>query len=188
MKQIPFEVGKYYHIYNRGNNKQNIFIEEQNYWYFLRLMKKHLGNSIHVYAYCLLPNHFHMLVSFENGLERIHQPLANLFNSYSKAFNSKYGRSGSLFQKHLKRKVIDTEDSFRELILYIHLNPEKHGINDHFYEYNFSSYKSYLSINSSMLRRDEVIEMFGDKPNFEYCHNQKSINLELLKEIDNIDY
>ncbi|MFC2086307.1 transposase [Bacteroidota bacterium] len=151
MKQEPFESGKYYHIFNRGNNKENIFIEDENYNYLLKLIKKYLTETCIIYAYCLLPNHFHLLLKikemenlpdlFQNGKKKIHQPISDMFNAYSKAINKKYKRTGSLFQKHMHRINIASEEYFRELILYIHLNPEKHGIFDDFCKYQYSSYK-----------------------------------------------
>ncbi|HIP34210.1 MAG TPA: transposase [Crocinitomix sp.] len=108
MKHIPFESSKYYHIYNRGNNKENIFIETQNYIYFLKLMTKHLLPIASIYSYCLLSNHFHIVLRIKDenhlpekmqiGKTKIHQPFSNMFNAYTKAINKKYKRQGSLFQ------------------------------------------------------------------------------------------
>jgi putative transposase len=61
-KELKIEFGSYYHIYNQGNNKENIFREERNYYYFFKLFKKHLTPILDLYVYCLLPNHFHFLV------------------------------------------------------------------------------------------------------------------------------
>ena len=148
MKQEPFEPGIYYHVFNRGNNKQNIFFEPENYGYFIQLMKKYFQDTYTIFAYCLLPNHFHFLLKinetkklpepYQNGEKKIHQQFSNMFNAYSKAINKKYNRTGSLFQKHLHRIKIESEDYFRSLVLYIHLNPEKHGIFDNFSEYPYS--------------------------------------------------
>ena len=194
MKQEPFEPGKYYHIFNRGNNKENIFKQDENYLYFLQLVKKHLTETCQIYVYCLLPNHFHLLLkikdtkelpkNYQNGDKKIHQPFSNLFNAYTKAINKKYHRTGSLFQEHLHRIKIDSEEYFRELVLYIHLNPENHGIDNDFNNYSYSSYKAYISEKHSLLERVEVKRYFGNKENLVYCHRNRKIKLELLKEID----
>ena len=100
---IPLHPGQYYHIYNRGNNRENVFREERNYPYFLKLYAKYIEPIAETYAYCLLRNHFHFLVrikdekdltGFENlsGLNPsgLGQPFSNLFNAYAayaRAFN-----------------------------------------------------------------------------------------------------
>ena len=198
MKQEPFESGIYYHVFNRGNNKENIFIENENYLYFLQLVKKHLTVTCQIYAYCLLPNHFHLLLkikdtkelpeNYQNGDKKIHQPFSNLFNAYPKSINKKYNRTGSLFQEHLHRIKIDTEEYLRELVLYIHLNPEKHEIDSNFKNYAYSSYRAYISERSSLLNREEILGYFDNKENFTFCHQSRKIKYDLLKEIEEIDY
>ena len=63
---IPLEHGKYYHIYNRGNNRENIFVEERNYPYFLKLYAQHIFPVADTFAYCLMRNHFHLLVHIKD--------------------------------------------------------------------------------------------------------------------------
>ncbi len=198
MKQEPFEAGNYYHIFNKGNNKENIFKEEENYPYFLQLIKKYLIETCVIYVYCLLPNHFHLLlkikekeqlpIDYQKGKKKIHQPFSNLFNAYTKSINKKYNRTGSLFQEHLHRIKIDTEEYLRELILYIHLNPEKHEIDSNFKNYAYSSYRAYISEKPSLLDREEVLGYFDNKENFIFCHQSRKIKYDLLKEIEEIDY
>jgi len=192
MKHLPFEIGKYYHIYNRGNNKENIFIENQNYTYFLRLIKKYLSPIANIYSYCLLPNHFHLVLRIKEieflpdkikaGKTKIHQPFSNLFNAYSKAINKKYNRQGSLFQEHLKRIEITNEEYLRNLIIYVNTNPSHHDIAD-FSEYKFSSYQALVSNRQTLLKRNEVIELFDDIENLKYAHQFKKIDLTLIKEL-----
>jgi len=198
MNKEPFEDGNYFHVFNRGNNKENIFKEEINYQYFITLIKKYLLEICDIYAYCLLPNHFHLLLKVKDfnllpdiykiGKKKIHQPFSNLFNSYSKSINTKYNRTGSLFQEHLHRNKIQSENYIKELILYIHLNPEKHLIHNDFSKYNHSSYKAYLSLERSLLKRDEILPYFDSIENFIHCHQNKKVKLDILKEINEIDY
>ena len=98
----PLLPGAYYHIYNRGNNRQNIFVEERNYAYFLRLYIRHIEPVAETYAYCLLRNHFHLLIRTKaaptgptapQALEPLNpsQQFGKLFNAYAKAINKAYG-------------------------------------------------------------------------------------------------
>ena len=192
MKQVNFEAGKYYHLFNRGNNKHSIFFEEENYMYFLELVKKHLTPVVDVFSYCLLKNHFHLVIrikadnlpdEYKKGNKKLHQPFSNLFNAYSKAINKKYKRSGSLFQEHLKRKEINTEEYLRQVIIYVHLNPSGHGLTSNFENFPYSSYKSILSLKPTLLIRNEVITLFGDIDNFRFTHRAKRINKKILEDI-----
>jgi len=192
MKYTPFEVEKYYHIYNRGNNRENIFIEDDNYLYFIKLLKKYLLPILDIYSYCLLPNHFHLIVKLKDeshlpyaiktGKTKLYQPFSNLFNAYTKAINKRYSRRGSLFQEHLKRKEITDEDYLRNLIIYVNTNPNHHDISN-FTEYKFSSYAELMSQKQTVLARKDVIDLFEDVENFKYVHQQKKINIETIKDI-----
>lgn len=197
MNQANFKEGKFYHLFNRGNNKQDIFFEEKNYLYFLNLVKKHLLPIVNVYAYCLLKNHFHFIIqikdeelpkSFKNAEGSLHQPFSNLFNAYTKAINKMYNRTGSLFQEHLKRKEIKTDDYLKNLILYIHLNPLSHEVFENFENYPHSSYKAMILTKPTLLKREEVIALFEDVENFRYVHSTKKVNDELLEEVIIDDY
>ena len=188
MKLQPLEASCYYHFYNRGNNKENIFKEEDNYSHFLNLLKKYILPVTDVYSYCLLPYHFHFLLkikddkllpeNIKNGKKSIHQPFSNLFNAYTKAFNKKYNRTGSLFQKHPKRIRIESDEYLRNLIVYIKTNPTHHNIAD-FSKYKFSSYQALISNQPTLLRRNEVLKLFEDVSNLKYMHHLKKINLDL---------
>jgi len=192
MKYIPFEMDKYYHIYNRGNNRENIFIEDGNYLYFIKLLKRYLLYVLDIYSYCLLPNHFHLIVKIKEknqlplairtGKTKLYQPFSNMFNAYTKAINKRYARRGSLFQEHLKRKEITDEDYLRNLIIYVNTNPSHHGISN-FSEYKYSSYTKLTSEKPTILSRKVVINLFEDVENFKYVHLQKKINIEQIKDI-----
>ncbi|WP_338841416.1 transposase [Flavobacterium ginsenosidimutans] len=195
MEKDVFEAGQYYHVYNRGNNSENIFIEERNYNYFLEKLKKYILPIADVYAYCLLKNHFHIVLRIKDKInlpekfkEKIHLPFSNLFNSYSKSINKAYDRTGSLFQEHLQRNRIENEEYLRQLILYVHLNPVKHKFSKDFQSYRHSSYRSYLSDKQSSIDREFVLELFNDLENFIFCHDEKKlIYAGVLNDIELID-
>jgi len=168
------ETGYFYHIYNRGNNRENIFVENNNYSYFLNLVAKYLLPISEIYSYCLLKNHFHILIRIKDDIdipqEKLHLPFSNLFNAYAKAVNKKYNRDGSLFKERYKRKRITDEQYLINTIIYIHLNPIKHGFSDKFENYPFSSFNSIISDKPTKLKRVEVLEFFGGKQNFIDTH------------------
>ncbi|MFZ4398803.1 MAG: transposase [Bacteroidales bacterium] len=194
MKLDIFEAGQIYHLYNRGNNKEDIFFEDRHYLYFLDLVKKYLLPVSDVYAYCLLKNHFHLLLKIYNVeileeklINKLHLPFSNLFNAYTKSINKERNRSGSLFQEHLHRNKVKDENYLKQLVLYIHMNPVKHFKTD-FKTYPFSSYKTYLSNRTTNTSRDYILSYFEDTKNFEYWHNINKINYEgIIKDIDKLD-
>lgn len=181
----------FYHIYNRGNNKEDIFKESDNYDHFLKFLKKHILSIADIYVYCLLKNHFHLLIkikSYESlkidkklvNLKNLSQPFSNLFNAYTKSINKRYNREGSLFKVRFKRNRITSEEYLKNAILYIHLNPLKHGLIDTFEKYEYSSYRSILSNKRTEIQRSEVIEFFGDKENFIAVHQNSFNKIEEL--------
>uniref|UniRef100_UPI00404AA2C8 transposase n=1 Tax=Flavobacterium sp. TaxID=239 RepID=UPI00404AA2C8 len=195
MKNEKFEYDTFYHFYNRGNNKQNIFFEDRNYTFFLNLISKYLLDVSEIYCFCLLKNHFHLIIRIKDKSEinekyhnKIHLPFSNMFNAYTKAINKAYERSGSLFQEHPKRIKIENEKYLMNLLLYIHLNPVKHKISDNFKNYPYSSFKIYISNKPTNLKRDYGLELFGGKENFIFQHHESKIIYEgILKEIDEYD-
>ncbi|MBX3011509.1 MAG: hypothetical protein KF832_08365 [Caldilineaceae bacterium] len=196
--------GTYYHIYNRGNNRENIFREERNFRYFLELYAKHILPVADTYAYCLLRNHFHFLVRIKTTAEREaecnpnltglsdlsgfaadrepSQAFSNLFNAYTKAINKAYGRVGALFQRPFGRIVVTSDRYFRQLVVYIHQNPQKHGLVEDFRRWPYSSYPTLLSLQKTLLHRDEVLTWFSQRSGFLATHEQTVGNhaIELL--------
>ncbi|GAA4274532.1 transposase [Aquimarina gracilis] len=180
MKYQTLTPDAYFHIYNRGNNKEDIFKEKRNYNYFLTLLEKHILEVCDIYAYCLLKNHFHLVVKTKpNYTEKfISTKFSNLFNAYSKAINKGYNREGSLFRNPFSRKKIGNENYLKQLIIYTHVNPEHHGMVDDFRTYPHSSYASYLSNKPSKLKRAFILSLFDDISNFKHAHLDKRIKLK----------
>lgn len=141
IRKQSFAVNEYYHLYNRGTEKRKIFLDKQDYRHFLFLM--HICNSeksivlrdigkffdcgetiVDIGAYCLMSNHFHILVreKEEGGISKY---MLKLMTGYSMYFNKKYKRTGSLFEGKFKSKHIGKDNYFNYLFSYIHLNPIK---------------------------------------------------------------
>jgi len=180
MKYENLTSDQYYHVYNRGNNYENLFKENRNYIFFLDLMKRHLLEVTEILCYCLLKNHFHLLIKTKENCtdSEISQKFSNFFNSYSKAINRAHKRNGSLFKDRFSRKKIESEDYLKELIIYIHLNPTHHGFTDEFSTYPHSSFKSLISTKKTLLAREFVLELFDSNENFQYSHKTKIPELD----------
>jgi putative transposase len=193
MNPIPLENGKYYHIYNRGNNGIDLFYETENYNHFLRLYEKYIDPIAETFAWCLMKNHFHILVYIKETNEidttkleysstdkpkivNASKQFSNLFNAYTLAINKRYKRTGSLFEKNFKRKVVSSENYYQKLIFYIHNNPVHHRFTENIVEYPWTSYGTILSTKQTKLQRNRVIQAFNDLENFKYYH---SINQDL---------
>jgi REP element-mobilizing transposase RayT len=180
----PLQYDHFYHIFNRGNNRDDIFMEERNYRYFLQLYTEHVLPVADTYAYCLMRNHFHFLVRIVtpqeqaltglttlSGLPRKpSQHFSNLFNAYAQAFNRAHDRTGALFQRPFGRILITSDAYFEQLVTYIHRNPQKHGFVDDFREWPFSSYQAMLSTKPTHLARDEVLQWFEGVTSYESAH------------------
>jgi putative transposase len=187
------EPGTFYHYYNRANNRENLFVEEDNYRFFLQLLKKYIPPIVDIYSYCLLPNHFHLAlrvkeeeelpIEIRNGSRKLSQPFSNLFNAYAKAFNKKYSRRGSLFQTHPKHLEIDSNAYLREVILYVNNNAGHHKIADPLY-YAHSSYHSLVSTSQTLLARDKVVELFGSVAELEECLEDKNRRIERAQSME----
>lgn len=161
-RKLKFCPGCYYHLYNRGNNRQNIFFERQNYLYFLRQLRHHLvDQSIDIVAYCLMPNHYHLLVYLRS--DSLSERMQSFVLSYTKAINQRYGRCGSLFQGRFQSIWVDSEEYLLHLSRYIHLNPVKAGLVKHPQDWEFSSYQDYVALRQELLLPiSDMREQFGD--------------------------
>jgi len=160
----------YYHIFNHANGDDNLFREEKNYDFFLKKYHQHIDPIAETIAWCLMPNHFHLLLKIKGEqaiastfpkfktLEKledrsrfISKQFSNFFSSYTQAYNKAYQRRGSLFIKNFKRKVITSEHYLSQLILYIHLNPVKHGFVPDFEEWKHASFHCFPKLNPKLM-------------------------------------
>jgi putative transposase len=191
-----------YHLFNHAVGEEKLFKSGENYLYFLKKYSEHLKNICDTYCYCLLPNHFHLLVKIKDEssitnhfkiIKRKEPPalnseiisdfimerFSNWLNGYTKAFNKLYHRKGALFLDYTKRSIIDKDESFSKLIHYIHANPVHHGFAKQINKWIYSSYNSLLSNGKTLLLRDEVLTWFGGKDEFIKFH-QQPIDLKFL--------
>ncbi len=190
----PLYPDTFYHIYNRGNNRENLFYNEDNYEYFIMKYRKYLSDFMDTYCYCLLPNHFHFFVKVkpEKEIRDLVEDLANLpvhqiiseqfrlfFLGYAKAISKQQKRTGSLFQKPFRRKKVTDDRYMTAVIYYIHNNPVHHGFRKRLTDYPLSSYPALCGNDPCWLKRDEVISHFGGLSNFIEYHNKQKPDTDI---------
>ena len=165
-RSINFEQGRYYHVYNRGNNCQTIFYHRENYLYFLRLVRHYLVDEhISILAYCLMPNHYHFLVECNGGSLSGAMQLLSL--TYTKGINKRFNRVGSLFQGRFKAILVDSDEYLVHLVRYIHLNPVKADLVKSASEWEFSSFCEYAGIRHGSLPSMELVRsMIGSEEEY----------------------
>jgi len=154
--------GGYYHIYNRGNGKQDIFLDDQDYAVYInRLGRYRTKHGTTLVCYCLMPNHVHLLMRQETD-EPIYRFISSLHTSYSMYFNKKYNHAGHLFQDRFKQVLINTEDYLLHLSRYIHLNPVKDGLVKTPKDYRWSSFKEYIGVSKyNFCKRSIILDYFS---------------------------
>jgi putative transposase len=209
-----FEFGKFYHVYNRVVNKKRLFKENRNYDFFKSRMKKYIFPYADVYSYCLLRNHFHLLIKIKDSatlkelstvelptvelptvelptvelptiespttevlsINRAHHIISSafrkMFQSYAMSFNKQENRIGTLFQEPFKRSLIDSEECLKQMIYYIHFDPQKHELITDFREYRHSTYMEYVSYSQEFGVRERLNELFGSCSEFLEFHNK----------------
>ncbi len=175
------ESGSFYHIYNRGINGCNVFLNNENKLFFLQKVKEHIIPVANVYAYCLMNNHFHFIIQIKENLNLLNinkdgdstlskfqtltkfkdglhsqksiasKQIGKLISSYTQAFNKLNNRHGSLFESPFKRKRIESEIYLLQSIVYVHRNVLE--LNEKMEGYDFSSYKSILSDSKTLIKR-----------------------------------
>jgi REP element-mobilizing transposase RayT len=171
----------YYHLFNRGVNRANIFIEERNYAHFLSLYARYIEPVAETFAYCLLRNHFHLLarIKSEKEIQAASPPakalnpsgqFSRFFNAYAKAINKAYGRTGSLFHHPFGRVPVMQPAQFYRVVMYIHQNPQKHRFVEDFREWKYSSYGALCSGDPTRLQQEAVMAWFGGRDNFIRMH------------------
>lgn len=137
----------YYHVYNRGVNKQNIFLDDFDRYYFLKLCRKALPKyEAKIHAFCLMHNHYHLLIYTSKA--NLSKTMKYIGETFSRYYLSKYkslNKSGHTFMSRYGRKIIQTDEYMETLISYIHLNPVKDRFVEHPSHYRWSSYNSYRS-------------------------------------------
>ena len=201
-----FEEGNFYHIYNRGANRENIFFERGDYDVFLEKYIYYLYPAMETLSWCLMKNHFHALIRIRTETEQVFlykkmadsfktsrfhgeispeikpynapRQLAHFMNSYTRFVNRRLNRKGTLVEGPLKRKNITDESYLAHLICYIHRNPIHHGLTENYSDYTYSSYTDFINGSSSFTAKNKVMDLFGGIENFVDAHEEFKLKNE----------
>jgi putative transposase len=197
-----------FHIYNRGNNGAQLFYNYENNRYFLERFKTAVAPYLRVYAYALMGNHFHFVVSVRPAAEVeaaaiLHQKkglweklegdvnafleerFQRFFAGYAQAIAKQEARTGSLFQKRFQRIFIADDYYWQNSVLYTHHNPIHHGSVSHYEDWHFSSYNAFLSASPTLLERETVLAAFGGAAGFVQAHEEYKIRFREREGWDN---
>jgi REP element-mobilizing transposase RayT len=196
-----FAPGNTFHIYNRGNNKEKVFLDDQDYKAFLFRLGLCLGfteqelnkqkfiampysriritgakkNDFKLHVFSLMPNHFHLLLE-QIGDIPISTLMSKLCTSYSKYFNKKHKRVGHIFQDQFKAVLIEDNPQLMWTSSYIHMNAVKDGIVKHPSEHVWNSYNDFVSErNLLIVHKEFLIETFGSKE----CFIEETLSLSV---------
>jgi len=210
MRKIKFTNGEFYHIYNRGVEKRKIFIENYDSNRFIESMvlfnsilpiqsiyvqsfldvdrKKRSDPLINLICYCLNPNHYHLLIEqlVDGGISEF---IKRLGGGYTNFFNSKYHRSGVLFQGKFKATHVDSNEYFLRLSAYVNLNYKVHKLSD---AVSKSSWKEYVdsSKTQSICKKNIILSQFNDRKEYDIFAREALddilVNKQKRKEIEQI--
>lgn len=201
-----FSNGNYYHIFNRGIDKRLIFKQKKDYLRFLDCLKYYQYNSkkpkfsqrhkykslvlnknkilVEIVAFCLMPNHFHLLVKQveERGIQEF---MTKLSNSHSSYFNIKHKREGDLFESEFKAVLIESDEQLLHLSRYIHLNPFVANLVEKPELYPWSSCQEYFTDMNGLCHKNIVLNSFKKTTyqNFVMDHAGYAKQLHLIKHI-----
>ncbi len=158
---MNFDINTVYHVYNRGNNREQIFSNRENYIFFLKKLRLHLLPVCDLLSYCLMPNHFHFMIYTKDSYmikdkHPINQSISTILSSYTQAYNKQQNRTGSLFQQ--KSKAINVSeknnkhsDYSKTCFHYIHQNPMKAMLIVNMEDWEFSSFRDYVGLRNGTL-------------------------------------
>lgn len=205
-RMVPLISGEIYHVFNRGSDQRDLFLHPKDYLRFVRTLfyyqfsnpkiklslfnKNHINTLPQIYdstlidmlCYCLMPNHFHLLIK-QTQNSGISTFLSQLTNSYTKYFNAKYKRSGPLFQGTFKAVRIETNEQLIHVSRYIHINPVVARIVRNLEDYKWSSYQEYKA-HEFLCKTAGILKFFHSRNSYlEFLNNhaEYELALKLLK-------
>ena len=199
--------GRVYHVYNRTNNQELLFRNRADRFRFLRNIERFIKPFVDIFAFNLLPNHFHLLLEVltkEQFLNRastsfiedlplgckslikansdnmdliLENRFKALFSGYATYFNMKHQRKGNFLHRPFCRKWIHSSDYFKRAVFYIHANSLKHEIHKNWLDHEWTSYHQAIANDNSFIALEKLFEYFDGRENF-FEYHQKDITFE----------
>lgn len=195
--------GEYFHIYNRGNGKNKVFIDDDDFKFFILKLNQNLfpetfktkysysvplpKDSFSMVCYCLMPNHFHMLIK-QNREIPISKLMLKVCTSYSKYFNKKYKNVGHIFQDQFKQVWVDDNSYLVWLSAYVHANPKTARLISNLKDYKWSSYSDFVSLNEGLIKCEKniILEQFTDPRNYHDFIDSSSEAIRERKDLEHL--
>jgi len=214
IRKEVLEEGKTYHIFNRSNAKVNVFNETVDFEYFIQLLERYILPVANIYAWAILNNHYHLVLELKSDMvyrwtkknlpkgENIWETepinefnrknkkpviashMGHMINSYARYFNTKFNRTGGLFERPYKRIVINDEYHLKNEIIYVSTNAVKHGIVSSIYDWKWSSIEELLLGDNNFCDREYVVYLFSDVDNLRYMLENKIWDRDDLMDVD----
>ena len=194
-----FGLGEYYHVYNRGNDKRDIFLDDQDLGFFMMRLKQNLfgenykglrskplpAGSFSLVSYCLMPNHFHLLIRQNTEIPTT-KLMQKLSTSYSIYFNKKHECIGHVFQDQYKQVSVGDDKYLIWLSAYIHQNPKVAGLVADPKDYKWSSYKEFTEGINGICDKNIVLDQFGSVGNYSSFVRDTFETIKKRKEIEHL--
>ncbi len=158
--------GAWYHVMNRGRRREDIFLSRHDYKAFLKVLQETSDAwNLKVSAYCLMSNHYHLLVHTPDG--NLSRCMRHINGVYTQRFNRHHNKDGQLFRGRYKAVLVDADNYLLEVLRYIHRNPLQAGITDKLKDYEWSSHHGYISRAKKWdwLCKDVLLSILSKKPN-----------------------
>jgi len=202
-----------FHIYNHAVGSDNLFRVSDDYMRFLSVLPYHTRFFSDIHAYCLMPNHLHLLIricSKEEIMNRLVREeikriknidkvrlmdefefsrymstcLGRAFSSHAQYMNNTYSRMGNLFISNFKRKAITDDEYYRNVVRYIHRNPVNHGFVEGLSDWAYSSYHHYRYMDDRYKASCGLFDVFGDFQNFVVAHEYSNPSTEFVPDFN----
>jgi len=176
----------FYHVMSRGNNRVEILSKKVDKRKFIRFLSESVsGDPVEIYAYCIMSNHYHLLVKAPD-IETLGRTMQRVNSCYAHYYKLKYSHQGHVFQDRFRSKPLNSCGYLANVVRYVHMNPIKAGIANDLTEYEFSSYKEFRNYKKRKIlngNREELLKWLGMSSikEFERFHHKVEESSEEVK-------
>lgn len=177
--------GAWYHVMNRGRRREEVFLSRTDYESFLQVLQEtSVGWNIKIAAYCLMPNHYHLLVNTPDG--NISRCMRHVNGVYTQRFNRQHETDGQVFRGRYKSVLVEADSHLLEVLRYIHRNPIRAGLVNSLADFFWSSHQGYVSSAKKWdwLERDFLLSMLCAKKTGQRAAYQDFVSLDESEEIE----